>query len=96
MANRDYPLAPTTFNDGGDGKSKPSAPKKAANKRPLSEQEMQVVARSQSNLAKVKELKSKGVSPSTLKPFIQKAEASRDSVNTIMQNAWSSPKKKNK
>lgn len=85
-------MAPTYMN-GGDP-TKPKAPKKSASKRPLNEQEMQVVARSQQNLAKVKELKSKGVSSSTLKPFIQKAEASRDSVSTIMQNAWSAKKKK--
>jgi len=87
MANRDYPLAPTYTN--GPGK-----PPKKGVKRSLTAEESGIVTRSQKNKAAVQEARSKGVTDYNMKDLVRKADASRDSANVVMKNAWGSLKKK--
>jgi hypothetical protein len=104
MANRDYPLAPTYMNGGDDNskklrkQTKPSPdarkPKKESVKRELTPEEMGVITRKQKNQATVSELKSKGVSASTLAPYLKKLQMSTDSANVVYQKAWGPKKSK--
>lgn len=103
MANRDYPLAPTYMNGGDDNskklrkQTKPSPdarkPKKDPVKRELTPQEMEVVTRAQKNKAAVEQARAKGVTDYNMKDLIKRSEASRDSVNVVMRNAWSKKSK---
>ena len=102
--NRDYPLAPTYMNGGGEDPVKkklrkqvtpsPDArkPKRDTVKRELTPEEMGVITRKQKNQATVGELKAKGVSASTLAPYLKRLQMSTDSANVVYQKAWG-PKK---
>jgi hypothetical protein len=67
-------------------------PKRDTVKRELTPEEMGVITRKQKNQATVGELKSKGVSASTLAPYLKRLQMSTDSANVVYQKAWG-PKK---